>query len=93
MREAIPRILAMRKEKLATFLGGNPTVAEMTAWAYIKAYPNEVIDRFVGRTPNETRLTGKDGEDLPVAPVLPRLDLSKMSKSQLDKFIENTGKL
>ena len=91
LREAFPRILLMDEISLVKLLKSNPTGVEIVAAKYIKEYLPALVDRFLGKTPNV--LTGKDGDPLipeQKVPVLPMLDLSILTKKQLDKFIENT---
>jgi hypothetical protein len=50
IRDAIPRVLVMRKSDLQRILADNPTGAEMLAAKYVHEHPTECVNRFLGKT-------------------------------------------
>ena len=90
LREAIPRILLMKKDMLQRLLQSNPTGAEMLAAKYIHEHVPAAVDRLLGKTPNE--LTGQGGKPLITAqPVLPAINFTDWTEEQIDRFIEKTA--
>lgn len=63
-RETFLKLLEMRQDKLKEILNGNPTNIETTLAKYIINYPNEVVNRFLGKVPDkvEQEFSNKDGK-------------------------------
>ncbi len=92
LRDAIPRLMLMRKSELSELLAKDPTGAEMLAAKYIHEHAPKTVERFLGKMPDI--LTGKDGQPLiPAAPVaiLPPLDFKGWKPEQVDAFIAATA--
>lgn len=49
LREALPRILMMEKNKLQILLQSNPNGIEMLAAKYVHEHPIECVNRFLGK--------------------------------------------
>lgn len=93
LREALPRLLMMEKNKLQQLIQSNPTGAEMLAAKYLHEHAVEAVNRFLGKP--ATPLTGADGKDLipaTPAPILPTLDFSgpHWTPEALAAFIDAT---
>lgn len=91
LREALPRVLLMRKSDLQKLLADNPTGVEMLAAKYVHEHENECVNRFLGKMP--TVLTGEDGEPLiptPPAPPPAPINFTGWTAAQIDRFIEAT---
>lgn len=80
LREALPRLLLMPKDKMREILEANPTGAEVLAALYIREHVVEAVNRFLGKTPDV--ITGEDG--LPLIPAAPALDLGKWTPLALE---------
>lgn len=87
--DALVTLSAMKREDAEKKMKGNPTMAYIMAWKYITENTTECIDRMCGRIPNKSEVTGNEGAPLiPPTPPVQKFDMSKLSKEQLDKFIE-----
>lgn len=91
LEEALPRVMLMEKNKLQNLLQSNPTGAEMVAAKYIHEHIPDVVNRFLGKTPNV--VTGAEGAPLipaAPAPILPPISFVGWTVEQIDRFIEAT---
>lgn len=63
VREAVLKLLEMKKKDFDNLLKNNPTVTEITAAKYISQNAAEVIDRFLGKVPNtiDSKISNPDG--------------------------------
>ncbi|MEK7859300.1 MAG: hypothetical protein AAB320_09190 [Elusimicrobiota bacterium] len=89
LREAIPRIMAMKKNALQQLLANNPIGVEMIAARYLHECVPQVVDRFLGKTP--VAVSGKDDQALiPDCPATPpaSIDFAGWTSEMVDKFIE-----
>jgi hypothetical protein len=91
--EATVKLMHMTKSAAVKYMSKNPTIIEIMAWKYINDYPTEAYDRFCGRIPNKSELTGKNGIDLIPGTPTTSISFNGCSPEQIDKFIENTGKI
>ena len=87
--DALIKLAQMKKEAAEKFMKGNPPMYYIMAWKYMTEYTTESWDRVCGRILNKSEFTGLDGQPLnpPPAPST-KFDLSKLTREQLDKFIE-----
>lgn len=88
LREALPRILKMEKNELQNLLQSNPTGAEMLAAKYIHEHIPQAVERFLGKVPNLTEVSGPKGGPLETKSTGP--DLSIFTKDILLKMIKAT---
>lgn len=92
LREALPRVMLMKKHDLSKLLSDNPTGAEMLAAKFLVESPNKAVERFLGKMPQV--LTGAEGAPLipaAPAPIIPPMSFQGWTPAQIDKFIEATA--
>jgi hypothetical protein len=88
--EAMITLSRMERTKAKEYVNSNKCKTyESTVWEYITRYHEQFIDRFCGRIPQRTEITGDDGAPLPMAVVYP-IDFSKWKPDQIDRFIKST---
>lgn len=90
LREALPRILLMRKNDLQRLLQSNPSGAEMLAAKYLHEHVPQAVDKFLGKTPSV--LIGQRGKPpITVQPPLPSISFTDWTAEQIDRFIDITA--
>lgn len=96
LREALPRLLLMRKNELAKLLQDSPTGAEVLAAKFLMESPKAAVERFLGKMPQA--LTGAEGKPLipegtGAVTILPQLDFDHplWTEARLDAFIAATA--
>lgn len=68
LREALPRILMMKKSALQKLLANDPTGVEMLAYKYVLEHETETVNRFLGKTPDNinAEIGGRDGSPIKI---------------------------